>query len=75
MRSLLVTVEATGALRQSSFLADLANAGPAFGGAMTAAIVQVWRGGDRTALDVLLPLVYKELRRRAHAPHLACPAS
>jgi RNA polymerase sigma factor (TIGR02999 family) len=26
----------------------------------------VWRGGDRDALDALLPLVYKELRRLAH---------
>jgi RNA polymerase sigma factor (TIGR02999 family) len=25
-----------------------------------------WRGGDRQALDVLLPLVYDELRRIAH---------
>lgn len=25
-----------------------------------------WRGGDRKALDALLPLVYKELRRLAH---------
>ena len=25
-----------------------------------------WRGGDRQALDALLPLVYKELRRVAH---------
>jgi len=29
-------------------------------------LLQVWRGGDRSALDALLPLVYKELRRRAH---------
>jgi len=29
-------------------------------------LLQVWRGGDRDALDALLPLVYKELRRRAH---------
>jgi len=29
-------------------------------------LLQVWRGGDRNALDALLPLVYKELRRRAH---------
>ncbi len=29
-------------------------------------LLQVWRDGDRTALDALLPLVYKELRRRAH---------
>lgn len=25
-----------------------------------------WRGGDRNALDALVPLVYKELRRLAH---------
>jgi RNA polymerase sigma factor (TIGR02999 family) len=29
-------------------------------------LLQVWRGGDRKALDSLLPLVYKELRRVAH---------
>jgi RNA polymerase sigma factor (TIGR02999 family) len=29
-------------------------------------LLQVWRGGDRKALDALLPLVYKELRRLAH---------
>ena len=29
-------------------------------------LLQVWRGGDRDALDSLLPLVYKELRRVAH---------
>ena len=29
-------------------------------------LLQDWRGGDRTALDALLPLVYKELRRLAH---------
>jgi RNA polymerase sigma factor (TIGR02999 family) len=29
-------------------------------------LLQVWRGGDRQALDALLPLVYKELRRLAH---------
>ena len=29
-------------------------------------LLQVWRGGDRDALDSLLPLVYKELRRAAH---------
>ncbi len=29
-------------------------------------LLQVWRGGDRNALDALLPLVYKELRRLAH---------
>jgi RNA polymerase sigma factor (TIGR02999 family) len=28
--------------------------------------LQQWRGGDRKALDSLLPLVYKELRRLAH---------
>ena len=28
--------------------------------------LQEWRGGDRKALDSLLPLVYKELRRLAH---------
>ena len=30
-------------------------------------LLQQWRGGDRKALDTLLPLVYKELRRLAHA--------
>jgi len=25
-----------------------------------------WRGGDRAALDRLVPLVYAELRRQAH---------
>lgn len=29
-------------------------------------LLQEWRGGDREALDALLPLVYKELRRLAH---------
>lgn len=29
-------------------------------------LLQNWRGGDRSALDTLLPLVYKELRRLAH---------
>jgi RNA polymerase sigma factor (TIGR02999 family) len=29
-------------------------------------LLQVWRGGDRKALDELVPLVYKELRRLAH---------
>lgn len=29
-------------------------------------LLQGWRGGDRQALDALLPLVYKELRRLAH---------
>src|SRR5580700_7280635 len=29
-------------------------------------LLQDWRGGDRNALDALLPLVYKELRRLAH---------
>jgi RNA polymerase sigma factor (TIGR02999 family) len=29
-------------------------------------LLQGWRGGDRKALDVLLPIVYKELRRLAH---------
>jgi RNA polymerase sigma factor (TIGR02999 family) len=29
-------------------------------------LLQDWRGGDRGALDTLLPLVYKELRRLAH---------
>jgi RNA polymerase sigma factor (TIGR02999 family) len=29
-------------------------------------LLQVWRGGDRAALDDLVPLVYKELRRLAH---------
>jgi len=30
-------------------------------------LLQEWREGDRAALDTLLPLVYKELRRLAHA--------
>jgi RNA polymerase sigma factor (TIGR02999 family) len=29
-------------------------------------LLQGWRNGDRNALDALLPLVYEELRRRAH---------
>ena len=29
-------------------------------------LLQGWRGGDRKALDELLPIVYKELRRLAH---------
>jgi len=29
-------------------------------------LLQGWRGGDRGALDALLPIVYKELRRLAH---------
>jgi RNA polymerase sigma factor (TIGR02999 family) len=29
-------------------------------------LLQGWRGGDRKALDELLPLVYKELERLAH---------
>ena len=29
-------------------------------------LLQAWRGGDRQALDALLPVVYKELRRLAH---------
>jgi RNA polymerase sigma factor (TIGR02999 family) len=29
-------------------------------------LLQGWREGDRKALDALLPLVYKELRRLAH---------
>jgi RNA polymerase sigma factor (TIGR02999 family) len=29
-------------------------------------LLQGWRGGDRNALDALVPLVYKELRRVAH---------
>jgi RNA polymerase sigma-70 factor, ECF subfamily len=29
-------------------------------------LLQSWRGGDRKALDALLPVVYKELRRLAH---------
>jgi RNA polymerase sigma factor (TIGR02999 family) len=29
-------------------------------------LLQDWRDGDRKALDTLLPLVYKELRRLAH---------
>ena len=29
-------------------------------------LLQGWRGGNRGALDALLPLVYKELRRLAH---------
>jgi RNA polymerase sigma factor (TIGR02999 family) len=30
-------------------------------------LLQGWRNGDRAALDTLLPLIYKELRRLAHA--------
>jgi RNA polymerase sigma factor (TIGR02999 family) len=29
-------------------------------------LLQGWRGGDRTALDALVPVVYKELERLAH---------
>ncbi len=29
-------------------------------------LLEGWRGGDRKALDALLPVVYKELRRLAH---------
>jgi RNA polymerase sigma factor (TIGR02999 family) len=29
-------------------------------------LLQGWRGGDRKALDALLPIVYKELQRLAH---------
>ncbi len=29
-------------------------------------LLRAWQGGDRGALDALLPLVYKELRRLAH---------
>ena len=29
-------------------------------------LLKAWRGGDREALDVLLPMVYEELRRLAH---------
>lgn len=29
-------------------------------------LLQGWRGGDRKALDALLPVVYKELKRLAH---------
>jgi RNA polymerase sigma factor (TIGR02999 family) len=29
-------------------------------------LLQVWRAGDRNALDALVPLVYEELRRLAH---------
>jgi RNA polymerase sigma-70 factor (ECF subfamily) len=29
-------------------------------------LLQGWRGGDRQALDALLPVVYRELRRLAH---------
>ena len=29
-------------------------------------LLQDWRGGDRKALDALLPVVYKELQRLAH---------
>lgn len=29
-------------------------------------LLQGWRDGDQEALDALLPLVYNELRRRAH---------
>ena len=31
-----------------------------------AGLLQAWRGGDRKALDTLLPVVYNELRRLAH---------
>ena len=30
-------------------------------------LLQRWRAGDRQALDALLPLIYQELRRLAHA--------
>src|SRR5262245_4615630 len=30
-------------------------------------LLRGWRDGDRAALDALLPLVYEELRRLAHA--------
>jgi RNA polymerase sigma-70 factor, ECF subfamily len=30
------------------------------------AILAAWRAGDRTAMDRLMPLVYEDLRRRAH---------
>jgi RNA polymerase sigma factor (TIGR02999 family) len=30
-------------------------------------LLQEWRDGDRQALDALLPIVYRELRRLAHA--------
>ena len=29
-------------------------------------LLQGWRGGDRKALDALLPVVYRELQRLAH---------
>ena len=29
-------------------------------------LLQGWRGGDRKALDALLPVVYKKLQRLAH---------
>ena len=29
-------------------------------------LLQDWHGGDRKALDALLPIVYEELRRLAH---------
>ncbi|MGA7295545.1 MAG: sigma-70 family RNA polymerase sigma factor [Terriglobales bacterium] len=29
-------------------------------------LLRVWQGGDRAALDALVPVVYKELRRLAH---------
>lgn len=30
------------------------------------ALLAAWRGGDRTALERLMPMVYDDLRRRAH---------
>jgi RNA polymerase sigma factor (TIGR02999 family) len=38
---------------------------PEFPGEVTR-LLQVWRAGDRNALDALVPHVYKELRRQAH---------
>ena len=29
-------------------------------------LLQQWQGGDTTAMDALMPLVYNELRRLAH---------
>lgn len=36
------------------------------GGHSATHLLQAWRGGDRTALDRLLPIVYDELSRLAH---------
>jgi RNA polymerase sigma factor (TIGR02999 family) len=39
---------------------------PESSGAVTELLVR-WRGGDREALETLIPLVYQELRRLAHS--------